>query len=173
MKSMKQKRKWYRTRVITHRKNLTRQGHCSPQNSSLNRGSTELSVWQIQSHVDGVTHRGKKDEATSLSLPRIHWRTVKHRVCLELGDTVITPWCAFVPFVTSELLMVTLSAREVTGTYCSSALGSCGRSKTHKMVCTTSADLIARHKTLTIHSHTLCTAQTMFCNATRTKCHRN
>ena len=30
MKSMKQKRKWYRTVVITHLKNHTRLGHCSP-----------------------------------------------------------------------------------------------------------------------------------------------
>ena len=86
--------------VTTHLKNFTRLSNCLPQNSSLNRGSSELSiVAKSRDMFDGVTHRVRMTRQCRCHRLRMHWRTVKHRVCLATGWSRrhwLTSRCAFV-----------------------------------------------------------------------------
>ena len=105
-KIIKQKRNWYTTGVTTRLKNFT---HEPWQLRTLRCGRSRVMF-------DGETHQGKNDKATTLSpSPRASTDSATPSVPCNWWCPGVTSWCAFVPSVTSKLLMVTLSAREVTG----------------------------------------------------------
>ena len=95
-------------------KNFTHLGHCFLPRSCLNRGSLELSV-VAESRVmfDGETHQGKMTGQRRCHLLCVHRQTVQHRVRLATGG--VQESLRGARSVTSKQLMMTISAREDTG----------------------------------------------------------